>query len=137
MGLIQDNLLRYTGEGELVPSLASSWEATSPTTYVYTLQEGIKFSDGSDVTPEDVKFSIDLQSDPAVASKESYLFEIVDSVTVDGNDVIVELKSPDSQWKFLPSHMGTYIYKQADVEANLDVVRHARALPIGSGPYMV
>jgi len=110
MGLVQDNLLRYTGEGELVPSLASSWEATSPTTYVYTLQEGIKFSDGSDVTPEDVKFSIDLQSDPEVASKESYLFEVVDSVTVDGNDIIVELKSPDTQWKFLPSHMGTYIY---------------------------
>ena len=137
MGLVQDNLLRYTGEGELVPSLASSWEATSPTTYVYTLQEGIKFSDGSDVTPEDVKFSIDLQSDPEVASKESYLFEVVDSVTVDGNDIIVELKSPDTQWKFLPSHMGTYIYKKADVEANLESYGTPEHFPIGSGPYMV
>ena len=40
MGLIQDNLLRYTGEGELVPSLASAWTATSPTTYVYTAAGG-------------------------------------------------------------------------------------------------
>ena len=64
------------------------------------------------MTPEDVKFSIDLQSDPEVASKASALFENVKSVTVDGNDIIVELKTPDSLWKFLPSHMGTYIYSR-------------------------
>ena len=137
MGLIQDNLLRYTGEGELVPSLASEWTATSPTTYVYTVQEGIKFSDGSDVTPEDVKFSIDLQSDPEVASKASALFENVKTVTVDGNDVIVELNAADSLWKFLPSHMGTYIYSKADVEANLAAYGTPEHLPLGSGPYMV
>ena len=137
MGLIQDNLLRYTGEGELVPSLASEWTATSPTTYVYTVQEGIKFSDGSDVTPEDVKFSIDLQSDPEVASKASALFENVKAVTVDGNDVIVELNAADSLWKFLPSHMGTYIYSKADVEANLAAYGTPEHLPLGSGPYMV
>ena len=112
-----------------MPSAASAWTATSPTTYVYTLRDDLKFSDGSPVTPEDVKFSIDLQSDPAVASKESALFENVESVTVDGNDITVELKAPDSLWKYLPSHMGTYIYKQSDVEANLDSVRHPRALP--------
>ena len=137
MGLIQDNLLAYTGDGELVPSAASAWTATSPTTYVYTLRDDLKFSDGSPVTPEDVKFSIDQQSDPAVASKESALFENVESVTVDGNDITVELKTPDSLWKYLPSHMGTYIYKQSDVEANLDSYGTPEHFPIGSGPYMV
>ena len=137
MGLIQDNLLAYTGDGELVPSAASAWTATSPTTYVYTLRDDLKFSDGSPVTPEDVKFSIDQQSDPAVASKESALFENVKSVTVDGNDITVELKTPDSLWKYLPSHMGTYIYKQSDVEANRDSYGTPEHFPIGSGPYMV
>lgn len=137
MGLIQDNLLVYTGEGELVPSLAESWEATSPTTYRYTVRTDAMFSDGTPVTPEDVKFSIDLQSDPAVASKEAALFENVDSVTVDGNDVIVELKEPDSTWKFLPTHMGSFIYSQADVEANLDSYGTPEHFPLGSGPYMV
>ena len=119
MGLVYDNLLAITGEGDLVTSAAVSWEAVGPTTYVYTLREGMLFSDGTPVTPEDVKFSIDMQSDEAVASKGSFLFENVESVTVDGNDIVVELISADSTWKFIPAHMMTYIVSQADVEANL------------------
>ena len=137
MGLIYDNLLYYTGDGDLVNGAAESWVATSPTTYVYTLKEGLKFSDGTDVTAEDVKFSIDMQSDPAVASKGSFLFENVKEVTVDGQDITVELNSPDSLWKFIPSHMMTYIVSQADVEANLAAYGTPEHFPLGSGPYMV
>lgn len=137
MGLVQDNLLVYTGEGELVPSLAEAWEATSPTTYRYTVREGVLFSDGTPVTPEDVKFSIDMQSDPAVASKQAALFENVSEVTIDGNDVVVELATPSSTWKFMPSHMGMYIYSKADVEANLESYGTPEHFPLGSGPYMV
>ena len=137
MGLVQDNLLRYTGDGNLVPNLATGWKSTDPTTYVYTVRTGAMFSDGTPVTPADVKFSIDLQSDPAVASKESALFENVKAVTVAGNDVTVTLKTPDSLWKFLPSHMGTYIYSEKDVKANLSSYGTPQHLPLGSGPYMV
>lgn len=137
MGLIHDNLLVYTGEGDLVTSAASAWEATSPTTYRYTVRDDLLFSDGSAVTPEDVAFSFTMQSDPAVASKGSFLFENVESVTVDGQDVVVELINPDSTWKFIPSHMMTYIMKKADVEANLAAYGTPEHFPIGSGPYMV
>jgi len=137
MGLVYDNLLVYTGEGDLVNGLAESWEATGPTTYVYTLREGVQFSDGTAVTPEDVKFSIDMQSDETVASKGSFLFENVESVTVDGNDIIIELIAPDSLWKFIPSHMMTFIVSQADVEANLAAYGTPEHFPLGSGPYMV
>jgi peptide/nickel transport system substrate-binding protein len=137
MGLVYDNLLAITGEGDLVTSAAVSWEAVGPTTYVYTLREGMLFSDGTPVTPEDVKFSIDMQSDEAVASKGSFLFENVESVTVDGNDIVVELISADSTWKFIPAHMMTYIVSQADVEANLAAYGTPEHFPLGSGPYMV
>jgi peptide/nickel transport system substrate-binding protein len=137
MGLVYDNLLAITGEGDLVTSAATSWEATSPTTYVYTLREGMLFSDGTPVTPEDVKFSIDMQSDEAVASKGSFLFENIASVTVDGNDIVVELIAADSTWKFIPAHMMTYIVSKADVEANLAAYGTPEHFPLGSGPYMV
>jgi peptide/nickel transport system substrate-binding protein len=61
----------------------------------------------------------------------------VESVTVEGRDIIVELKEPDSTWKYMPSHMGTYIYSQADVEANLEAYGTPEHFPLGSGPYMV
>jgi peptide/nickel transport system substrate-binding protein len=137
MGLIYDNLLVYTGDGDLVNSAAASWEATSDTTYVYTVRDDLVFSDGSPVTPEDVAYSFTLQSDPAVASKGAFLFENVASVTVDGQDVVIELTNPDSSWKFLPTNMMTYIVKQADVEANLAAYGTPEHFPIGSGPYMV
>ncbi len=137
MGLIYDNLLVYTGDNELVESLAVSWEATSPTTYRYTLREGVRFSDGSPVTVEDVAFSFTLHNNPDLGSRQAFLFEDVVSVTTEGNDVIIELSEPDSSWKFIPSHMGAYIVKRSHVEANFDSYGTPETLPIGSGPYMV
>ncbi|MFQ8840200.1 MAG: ABC transporter substrate-binding protein [Clostridium fessum] len=44
---------------EVVPQIAESWEQTDDQTYVFKIREGIKFHDGSDLTAEDVKFSLD------------------------------------------------------------------------------
>lgn len=137
MGLIYDNLLVYTGENELEESLAVSWEATSPTTYRYTVRDDAVFSDGTPVTVEDVAFSFEMQTDPDLGSRQSFLFEDVESITTEGNDVIIELSEPDSSWKFIPSHMGAYIIKKEHVEANFDSYGTPETLPIGSGPYMV
>ena len=37
----------------------SEWKAIDDTTWEFTLREGVKFHDGSDVTAEDGKFSIE------------------------------------------------------------------------------
>jgi peptide/nickel transport system substrate-binding protein len=137
MGLIQDNLLVYTGDGKLVPSLAQSWNAPDDTTYVYNLRSGAKFSDGNPVTPADVLFSLQLQTDAKYGSQESTLFANVDSATASGNAITVKLKQPDTLWKWLPTHMGFYIYEQKDVTANLASYGTPQHPPIGSGPYMV
>src|SRR5574344_1318901 len=44
--------------GELKPQIAESWEQVDDTTYVFNIRKGIKFHDGSDLTAEDVKFSL-------------------------------------------------------------------------------
>ena len=137
MGLIQDNLLIYTGDGKLVPSLAESWTAPDPTTYTYKLRSGVKFSDGNPVTPDDVIFSLQLQTDSKYGSREATLFANVDKATASGNMITVKLKKPDSLWKWLPTHMGFYIYEKKDVLANLQSYGTPQHPPIGSGPYMV
>ena len=40
------------------PALAKSWKATDPNTWVFTLREDVKFSDGSAMTSDDVVFSV-------------------------------------------------------------------------------
>jgi len=40
------------------PLLAESWRAVDPTTWEFTLRPGVKFHDGSPLTPADVAFSI-------------------------------------------------------------------------------
>ena len=40
------------------PALATKWKATDPNTWVFTLREDAKFSDGSGMTSADVVFSI-------------------------------------------------------------------------------
>ena len=47
------------GGNKPVPDAAKSCDFTNPTTYECTMKDGLKFSDGSPLTAEDVKFSFD------------------------------------------------------------------------------
>ncbi len=137
MSLIQDQLLTYGEDGSLQSDLASSWEAPDPLTYIYTIRDDTKFSDGSPVTVEDVVYSLNLHLDAAVGSQLASLFGAVESVTGEGNKVTVKLKAPNSTWKFIPASIGGYIWKKSSVEANVANYGSPQVLPIGSGPYMV
>ena len=53
-------LVTYDAEGQLVGELASDWTVSDDgMTYTFTLREGVKFSDGSDLTSADVKASFE------------------------------------------------------------------------------
>src|SRR3954447_24650646 len=47
------------GGNKPVPDAAESCDFTNSTTYECKIKDGLKFSDGSDLTAEDVKFSFD------------------------------------------------------------------------------
>ena len=44
---------------QMKPGLAVSWKPVDETTWEFKIREGVKFHDGSELTAEDVKFSID------------------------------------------------------------------------------
>lgn len=55
-------------DGRIVPGLAESWKQTDPTTWVFTLRKNAKWSDGVQVTADDVVYGIRRFLDPKTAS---------------------------------------------------------------------
>jgi nickel transport system substrate-binding protein len=54
-----DTLVQYDENGELVGSLAKDWSMSEDgKVYTFEIQQGVKFSDGSDLTAEDVAKSL-------------------------------------------------------------------------------
>ncbi|RLC77323.1 MAG: peptide ABC transporter substrate-binding protein [Chloroflexi bacterium] len=87
---INEGLLKYKpGTTELIPGLAESMPEVSEDglEYTFKLRPGLKFSDGSPITAETVKYSIDrvmkLEGDPSwlVTSFVDHV-EVVDELTV-------------------------------------------------------
>ncbi|MCT4656912.1 MAG: ABC transporter substrate-binding protein [Cohaesibacter sp.] len=57
LGNVYEGLTKYDGDLQLQPALATSWETTSPTTWLVKLRQGVKFHNGNDFNADDVIFS--------------------------------------------------------------------------------
>src|SRR5438034_8393560 len=56
-GHVYESLVVRGKKLEILPGLAVSWKQTAPTVWVFKLREGVKWTDGSDFTADDVVFS--------------------------------------------------------------------------------
>src|SRR5499427_6134446 len=93
--LMCESLLRQAPNGSLQPGLTTVANP-SPTTMVFTLRPGAKFWDGHPVTPADVVYSLDRNTDPALGGFYSLVFNRVKSIAATGsNQVTITLKQPD------------------------------------------
>jgi peptide/nickel transport system substrate-binding protein len=93
--LMCESLLRQAPDGSLQPGLASV-ASPSPTTMVFTLRPGVKFWDGNPVTPADVVYSLDRNTDPKLGGFYSLVFNRVKSIAATGSSqVTITLKQPD------------------------------------------
>ncbi len=121
-----EGLVKPDENGNLNPAVASEYTISEDNkVYTFTLRDGITFHDGSAVTVEDIKYSIDRNagtdgSEPLISS-----FSNIDSVNiVDDKHVEVVLKEGDSDFltqltvAILPASNAT-----------------PETTPIGTGPY--
>lgn len=91
-----ENLMRLTPEYEIVPSLAESADHPDPLTWVYTIREGVTFHDGSEMTVEDVVWSLNRHLDPDVGSYWGSWYANVESIEQTGDrEVTITLARPD------------------------------------------
>jgi peptide/nickel transport system substrate-binding protein len=55
---IFDKLVQMDPDSRMIPGLATSWKTIDDKTWEFKLRKGVKFTDGSELTAEDVAFSI-------------------------------------------------------------------------------
>jgi peptide/nickel transport system substrate-binding protein len=95
LSVLCEQLLHQNPDGSITSGLA---DLTYPddTTMVFTLKDGITFWDGKPLTPEDVVYSLERQTNPKLGGFYGATFDRVKSIEVTGsNQVTINLKEPD------------------------------------------
>ncbi len=125
-----EGLTRFTETGAVVPGLAESWDISEDgLTYTFHLQEGVTFHDGTEMTAEDVKFTLDRARGEDSQNAQKGLFAAIETVEViDPRTVEVTLSQPE----------GTFLFNMAWGDAVIvseDSIDDIKQTPIGTGPF--
>ncbi len=94
-------LFMFDEDSNPVPALCDSYTVSDDgLTYTFTLKDGLKWSDGSDLTAADFEYSWKRAADPQTAADYSYLFDVfakdgdVINVKAEGNTLTAVLAAP-------------------------------------------
>lgn len=155
IGNAGSNLLRVDENGKNQPDLAEKVEVSEDgKTFTASLRDGIKWSDGSDITAEDFVYTWRRMVDPATASEYAYLVsdahvlnadEVISGekpveelgVKADGNKVIFTLSTPAPQFESLLTFSNFVPQKESFVkEAGEDYGTSSDKM-LYSGPFVV
>ena len=79
---VLETLVTKNQEEEIVPLLATEWDTPDDFTWVFKLQEGVKFHDGEDFNAEAVKVNLERLLDEDVAAPRAFLFENIIDIEV-------------------------------------------------------
>ncbi|HHY95623.1 MAG TPA: ABC transporter substrate-binding protein [Firmicutes bacterium] len=112
------------------PALATSWQQVDPTTWEFTLRDGVKFHDGSEFTAEDVKYTYDTILDPDFKAPYRSLYAPIKEVqVVDAHHVRFLLNQPYAP---LLSYLDMGIVSKKAAEA---AGAAFSSQPVGTGPF--
>ncbi len=79
---LYDSLVEWDKDLLVKPALAISWETPDDKTWIWHLRPGAKWHDGTDVTADDVKYSIELQKAPPAPGVANSFYPKIDHVEV-------------------------------------------------------
>jgi peptide/nickel transport system substrate-binding protein len=119
-------------DGSYTPFLATGYKFTSPTTLVYTLRSGVKWSDGKPFSAGDVVFTFNLlKKYPALDG--TGVWSQLSGVSASGNQVTFTFKTANvpfaatiAQVSIVPQHVWASI---------ANPVKFTNPHPVGAGPF--
>lgn len=152
---ISDGLTDIDDNGNPIPGIAKSWDISKDNlTYTFHLRNDVKYSDGTKLTANDVKFTLEVLCDPsysggtdpsAIGIKGWKAFnkgetkELEGVKVIDSNTVSVTLEKPNSSLLYL---IGTDIlsknyYGKDYAPGNTKCVEAKLQNPMGCGQYKI
>ena len=123
-----ETLITVSDKMEFTPQLADKWEATSPTTWRFHIRENVKFQDGTPMTPELVKASLERTLKESTRSQKS---SKIKEIKVEGQDLVVETTEPHGS---LLAALTEPAFVILNTKADLSNVASA---PVLTGPYQI
>jgi peptide/nickel transport system substrate-binding protein len=131
--------LTWSGDGlEIEPRLAASWKAVDPTTWEFKLRSGVKFHDGSDLTSEDVKFSIARMQTPMGPNPTTiYVRRVKEVQTPDPLTVrvITDGPAPNLPNDFIRLFVVSHKAAAGLTKENANEAFNSGKAAVGTGPY--
>ena len=151
---IFEPLLLIDENNEVIGGQAESWEASEDgLTWTFTMRDGLKWSDGTDLTAKDFEYSFKRMANPDTAAPyaETCLgmidgFEAAqagdtDALNVkasdDGKTLTIVLSYPCSYFDKMAAFAAMSPVQQATVEANGDAWCTSAETFVSNGPYMI
>lgn len=151
---IFEPLLLINENNEVVGGQAESWEASEDgLTWTFTMRDGLKWSDGTDLNAKDFEYSFKRMANPDTAAPyaETCLGMIdgfdaaqagdADALNVkasdDGKTLTIVLSYPCSYFDKMAAFASMSPVQQATVEANGDAWCTSAETFVSNGPYMI
>ncbi len=155
-GLVVRSLTQYVYDPEtkgmvLIPDLATKWVPNDDfTEWVFTLREGVRYEDGTDVTCDDVRYgmlrSMDRDTFPGGASYSNEYFEggknykgpitsgstDFPGITCDGQDITIAMSKPFPDMPY----WGAFPAISPIPEGAASEPKKYALSPLATGPYM-
>ncbi|MBL8134378.1 MAG: ABC transporter substrate-binding protein [Anaerolineae bacterium] len=150
VGLFYRGLVEMETTDTVAPALAESWTVSEDgLVYTFTLREGVKFSNGREITADDVKYSFERMFAPDFPSPTNFFFEAIAGApeyrdgaaseisgvkAIDARTVEFTLSTP--VWTFLQRLAlppGSIVAREGVEAAGDDFGRQ----PLGAGPFIL
>lgn len=153
--LVIEGLVGVDDQGKPIDDEIATWTIEDDVKYTFTIKDGVRFSDGTPVTAEDVKFSYMILADPTYdGSSDISKYGIIgvedykkgNAQDIEGIQVINEktisftLEKPNAEVIYfftadsggvIPKHYYGANYAKGDLSG----IRALQSKPVGSGPY--
>ncbi|MCY6380213.1 ABC transporter substrate-binding protein [Hoeflea prorocentri] len=131
-----DMFIHQNPDLTFAPGIITEWGWNDDRSQIFmTVREGVKWHDGSPLTPEDVVWSLERAGNPETGNPIQFIWGKVGNFAIDGNRITADVKEYEPTIFKWMSFLTGYVLPKAYYEKVGPEGFEAK--PVGSGPYMV